>query len=160
MKAKENSQGIVKTTGESYIGKDDGKEHAKFITVGEAFDADPKAEGGARGLVRLMLLPFPQPGTKGRLLCWLQIFPEDERTERKPKEKFKLTGIVKSGGLQIGAEFTSPSGKRTIKLEASPIPRMYKDGSSECVLQIFDLPQEKASGKDVKHESKRNRKDS
>lgn len=146
MKAKETSRGLVKAAGESYIGKDS-KEHVKFITVGEAFTANPKVDNCAREVVRLKLLPFPQLGTKGRLQCWLHIFPDGEQPEHEPKEKFKLSGIVLSDGLQIGAEFTSPSGRRTIKLEANPIDR---------ILRIYNLkPKEEES----KHESKRNRKD-
>ena len=146
MKPKETSKGLVKAAGESYIGKD-GKEHVRFITVGEAFTANPKVDNCAREVVRLKLLPFPQFGAKGRLQCWLHIFPDGEQPEHEPKEKFKLSGIVLSDGLQIGVEFTSPSGRRTIKLEANPIDR---------ILQIYDLkPKE-----DESNESKRNRKDS
>ena len=148
MKAKESFQGTVRAVGESYVGKEDGKAHAKFITVGEAFAADPKAEEGARGIVRLKLLPFPQPGAKGKLQCWFHIFQEGEQPEREPKEKFKLSGIVKSDGLQTGAEFTSPSGRRTVKLEANPIDR---------ILRIYDLEPKK---EESKHEPKRNRKGS
>ena len=147
MKAKETSKGLVKAVGESYIGKD-GKEHVKFITVGEAFAANPKVDNCAREVVRLKLLPFPQFGTKGQLQCWLHIFPEVEPPENESKEKFKLSGIVLSDGLQIGAEFTSPSGRRTIKLEANPV---------DNILRIYNLkPKEEEST----HESKRNRKDS
>jgi hypothetical protein len=138
---KETSQGLVKAAGEIYVGKD-GKERVKFVTVGEAFSG---GGDGARSYVRLKLLPFPQPSPRGNC-CWLHIFPDGEPLEHEPYEKFKLSGIVLSDGLQIGAEFTSPSGRRTIKLEANPIGK---------VLKIYDIkPQEN------KHESKRNRKGS
>ncbi len=145
MKPKETSRGLVKAAGESYIGKD-GKEHVKFITVGEAFAANPKVDNCAREVVKLKLLPFAQPGAKGKLQCWLHVFPEGEQPEREPQEKFKLSGIVLADGLQIGAEFTSPSGRRTLKLEANPTDR---------ILRIYNLkPKEEAPRNEPKHSRK------
>jgi len=144
---KEISQGLLKAATGSYTGRD-GKEHAKFITVGELFAADPEAEGGAKSHVRMKMLPFPQPGPNGSQ-CWLHVFPEGTALpEKEPKEEFKLTGVVLSDGLQIGVEFSSPSGRRTIKLEANPV---------DPSLLIYDL---KPKEKDAKHDTKRNRKDS
>lgn len=123
------SQGIVRATGESYIGKD-GQERVKFVTVGEAFEAAPKSRDGARCEIRLKLLPFPQIGARGKLQCWLHIFQGAEPPEHEQNEKFKFTGIVLTDGLQIGAEFSSASGRRTIKLDALP---------TNHVLRIHDI---------------------
>jgi len=153
---KQTSQGAVKAVGEGYTGKD-GKERVKFVMVGEAFAVDPESGNGAKSLVKLWLLPYPQASPKGGLQSWLHIFPHKEHQKQEEKEKFKLSGIVRSDKLQIGAEFSSPSGRRRLKLEACPIPQMGEDGKTECILKIFDLP--KTTEKENKNGTKHNRKD-
>lgn len=138
--SKEISQGIVRATGESYVSKD-GQGRVKFVTIGEAFEAKANSRDGARCEVRLKLLPFPQINSKGKLQCWLHIFPDAEPPEHDENEKFKLTGIVLSGGLQIGAEFSSPSGRRTLKLDALP---------TKEVLRIHDIKPKKENADEGK----------